>query len=301
MAMEIEWLEDFVALVACGNFSRAAEQRHVTQPAFSRRVRALEGWLGVSLFVRNQQPIALTDAGLRFHPVAQEILRRLFQAREEIRQVESAASATLRFAVTSALSLTFFPAWLRGLERKGGPLHAISLNSDTLESCERRFIQGRAHFLLCQYHASVGSRLGAEQYSSIRVGSDTLLPLAAPDRHGRPAFALPGVPGKPLPFVAYNSESGLGRILRASLLADDHPSWLNPVFTAAQSVVLKTMVLAGRGVGWLPKSIVAEELERGELVPAGDETWNVPIEIRLFRPSSRQSSAVEHFWNLVAT
>ena len=40
--MNLSWLEDFLALAATGNFSRAAEDRHMTQPAFSRRVRALE-------------------------------------------------------------------------------------------------------------------------------------------------------------------------------------------------------------------------------------------------------------------
>ena len=40
--MDAAWLEDFLALVDLGHFSRAAEQRCITQPAFSRRVRALE-------------------------------------------------------------------------------------------------------------------------------------------------------------------------------------------------------------------------------------------------------------------
>ena len=37
-----KWLEDFIALARERSFSRAAEQRHVTQPQFSRRIRALE-------------------------------------------------------------------------------------------------------------------------------------------------------------------------------------------------------------------------------------------------------------------
>jgi len=298
--VEIEWLEDFVTLVACRNFSRAAEERHVTQPAFSRRVRALESWLGVSLFEREHQPITLTEAGQHFHPVAQETLRRLFQAREEIRQVESAAISTLRFAVTSALSLTFFPSWLRKLEEKSGSFHTIGLNSDTLEACERRFAQGRAHFLLCQYHESAGSRFGTPNYCSIQVGRDALVPVTAPDRGGKPKFLLPGIPGKPLPLVAYSNESGLGQILKASSLSKDDVSWLEPVFTAAQSVVLKTMILGGRGVGWLPQSLIAEELKRGELVPAGAETWEIAMEIRLFRPCARQNCTVEKFWDLVS-
>ncbi|MCB2102451.1 MAG: LysR family transcriptional regulator, partial [Rhodobacterales bacterium] len=37
--MELSWLEDFVALAETGSFSRAAERRNLTQPAFSRRIR----------------------------------------------------------------------------------------------------------------------------------------------------------------------------------------------------------------------------------------------------------------------
>lgn len=57
------WLDDFLVLAASGNFSRAAELRHMTQPAFSRRIRALEDWLGLVLFDRGSHPATLTEAG----------------------------------------------------------------------------------------------------------------------------------------------------------------------------------------------------------------------------------------------
>ena len=79
--MEFAWLEDFLALVDFGNFSRAAELRHVTQPAFSRRIRALEDWVGVDLFERDSHPVMLTEAGRRFRPVAEELLRLALQGR----------------------------------------------------------------------------------------------------------------------------------------------------------------------------------------------------------------------------
>ena len=47
--MELIWLEDYLALAETLNFSKAAEARHVTQPAFSRRIRALEDWVVFSL------------------------------------------------------------------------------------------------------------------------------------------------------------------------------------------------------------------------------------------------------------
>jgi len=51
--MDIMWLEDFIKLADEGNFSRAAEARNLTQPAFSRRIRALEDWVGATLVDRD--------------------------------------------------------------------------------------------------------------------------------------------------------------------------------------------------------------------------------------------------------
>ena len=47
--METKWLEDFISLAETRSFSRSAQLRHVTQPAFSRRIQALEGWAGTDL------------------------------------------------------------------------------------------------------------------------------------------------------------------------------------------------------------------------------------------------------------
>ena len=79
--MELIWLEDYLALSETLNFSRAAEARHVTQPAFSRRIRALEGWIGAPLFTRTTHGVALTPAGEHFHNQAEVLTRALHQLR----------------------------------------------------------------------------------------------------------------------------------------------------------------------------------------------------------------------------
>ena len=61
--MQLAWLEDFVELARTRNFSRAAENRFVTSPAFGRRIRALEEWVGAPLAER-KQPVSLTPAGM---------------------------------------------------------------------------------------------------------------------------------------------------------------------------------------------------------------------------------------------
>ena len=54
--VDLEWLEDFVALAESGNFSRAAEARAIAQPALSRHMRSLEEWVGTELVDRSAHP-----------------------------------------------------------------------------------------------------------------------------------------------------------------------------------------------------------------------------------------------------
>ena len=296
--MDTVWLEDFLALVDHANFSRAAEHRNVTQPAFSRRIRMLEDWVGTALIDRDTHQIALTTAGERFRPVADEILRRLSLGQEEAREAALVAGTTLRFASTHALSLTFFPTWLRSLEAEVA-LGAVNLIADNMEACEQLMLQGRASFLLCHHHPAAPSKLNPQAFQSITLGSDTLVPVSGPGSESMPLHALPGGETKPVAFLAYSPTSGLGRILAGARATDGMPAWLQPVFTSHLAVLLKSMALSGRGVAWSPLSLVDDDLSQGRLVRAGDAAWDIPLQIRLFRPRSRQNQAAEKFWSLL--
>ncbi len=300
--MNLTWLEDFLALASTGNFSRAASERHMTQPAFSRRVRALEEWLGVALFDRSSHPVTLTETGQWFQAVAQDMLARVARVPDEARAVADASSATLRFASTHALSFTFLPAWLRGLE-SDSPVGPIQLVSDVMQQCEALMLQGRVQFLLCHWHAQVPGRLDPAACRSLRVGGDTLVPVAAPVKSSKgsgKARYLLSSGGKPVPLLAYSNESGLGRIVRALRSGTLEKTQGEPVFTAHLASVLKTMALDGRGVAWLPQSLIAEELASGRLVAAGGPEWSIDLDIRLFRSDAVAPPAAENFWRKVA-
>ena len=75
--METKWLEDFVSLAETRSFSRSAQLRHVTQPAFSRRIQSLEAWAGSDLVDRSSYPTRLTPAGETLYDQALEVLQAL--------------------------------------------------------------------------------------------------------------------------------------------------------------------------------------------------------------------------------
>ncbi|WP_255587259.1 LysR family transcriptional regulator [Hephaestia mangrovi] len=286
--MDCDWLEDFLALIEHGGFSRAAEHRAVSQPSFSRRIKALEDWVGATLIDRSTHTARLTPAGDAFRFVAEETLRRLKLGREEAREVARSTSESLRFASTHVLSLTHFPALLRKLEERVPMTARIELTADNMTACERIMIEGRAQFLLCHHHNAAQVRLGSD-FRSIPLGSDILLPVAAP--------SLAAVDLETAPQLSFSAESGMGRILSAAWAAAGIDAPLNPVFTSHLASVLTTMAREGRGVAWTALSIVREDLKTGRLVRAADPSRDVQIEIRIWRPRARQTPAAEALWS----
>jgi DNA-binding transcriptional LysR family regulator len=289
--MELNWLEDFLCLADVGNFGRAAEARHMTQPAFSRRIRALEDWAGVTLFDRATQPVTLTAAGAQFMPAARDTLRRLAQGREDARQAEQAETATLTFAATQALSLTFFPGWLRGLDI-AARLGAIRLISGSMQAGEEALLQGGAQFLLCHGHPRVANRLPPDRFLHRVLAQDHLRPVRA-------AGSGHSLDDAGTPALAYAEDSGLGRIVTAILAGHQAAPALRPVFISPLATVLQAMARDGRGLAWLPQSLIAEDLAAGRLEPAGPADRVIPVDIRLYRPQDRATRIAEDFWSAV--
>lgn len=297
--MNFIWLEDFVALAATGNFSRAAEDRHSSQPAFSRRIRALEEWVGADLFDRSSQPARLTEVGEWFAGVAHELITRVERVPGDAKRVAEASSLTLRIASTHALSFTFLPRWLRGLESQTtlGPVH---LMSDVLQRCEASMLQGKVQFVLSHAHGNAQGALDAEPYRSTLIGEDVLVAVSVPDARGRPRHQLGGPKGPAVPILKYTEESGLGRIMRTVLDRRLEPFPVQVVLTAHLASVLRTMVLDGRGLAWLPQTLVQEDIDQGRLAAAASSDWDVPLEIRLYRDREILGKAADAFWKAVA-
>lgn len=64
--MEIQTLQCFIRAARCKNFTKAAEECHITQTAMSRKISTLENELGVILFYRDNRQVELTPAGAEF-------------------------------------------------------------------------------------------------------------------------------------------------------------------------------------------------------------------------------------------
>jgi DNA-binding transcriptional LysR family regulator len=292
--LELEWLEDFLALVDSGNFSRAAQARSIAQPALSRHIRALEEWVGVELVDRSRHPATTTPAGEVFLLSAKTVLASLLLARSQAHEAQSQSSRRLQFAATHALSLTFFPRWLQGIEQKL-KLGTISMVSDSYLACEELILQQGVQFLLYHDHPALPSKLRGPAFECLHLGDDKLVPVSAANASGQ---LLHHLDAEQVPILTYSSASGLGQIMRAQLGLALDAERFDLVFTAHHAVLLKTLVLEGRGVAWLPQSLIEDELASNRLLIAGADKWCVALAIRLVRSSNRSNAAATALWEM---
>lgn len=79
-------LRTFEALGRLRNFSRVAEELHLTPSAVSHQIKSIEAFYGLALFLRNRRDVALTPAGERLMEVVQTTLRQLSEAGDRLRR-----------------------------------------------------------------------------------------------------------------------------------------------------------------------------------------------------------------------
>lgn len=115
--MDIASLNAFIAIAETGSFSHAAERLHLTQPAVSKRLAALEGQLGVRLFDRLGREIGLTEAGRALLPRAYQILSVLDDTRRALSNLHGDISGRLCLATSHHIGLHRLPPLLRAFTR----------------------------------------------------------------------------------------------------------------------------------------------------------------------------------------
>jgi len=293
--MEAKWLEDFLSVARTGNFSQSASEMHITQSAFSRRIKALEQWVGVALIDRSTYPTRLTPAGERFREAAREATGALLKTRQELRQALDADRKLLRIAIQHSLAASFLAPWLARLPLAHDDL-LVRATADNLHDCVRQLEEGSVDLLVCYTHPELPLHLDATRYPTLTLAVDALVAFSRPDSAGRPLHALqPGTPAA-VPWLAYSEGTFLARAASLALRRPGPAPLLHPVVQSALAEALRASAIAGLGVAWLPLSLVADDLRRGDLVRAGSAEFDVALQTCLYGEKSVVEGRLRRLW-----
>ncbi|WP_020202941.1 MULTISPECIES: LysR substrate-binding domain-containing protein [Cupriavidus] len=296
--MQLKWIDDLLVLEKTRSFSRAAELRHITQSALSRRIRSLEDWAGAVLVDRNTFPLDLTPAGKTFCASGREALTLLMDARATLRQESRMPGKAIQIAAGHTLSLTFLPAWLKACQARYGQFNARVVAANVLEAVVA-LSEGNCDLMLGYNHARVPVSLDADKFRSLTVGHDLLMPLSAPNVRGGPLFSLGGASSKPIPYLAYTAGTTLGRVVDVILETAPPRRPLERCYEADMAILLMKMAIEGHGVAWLPRTTAADALAAGTLVPAGDATWQSALDICAYRAAHAGNPTLLELWDVL--
>lgn len=293
--MDMLIFRDLDRLRQTGNFSQAAALANLSQPAFSRRIKALEAWVGATLVDRTYQPVKLTEAGSQMLEAGLQALSRIESERSQILEAQSLPDKyVVTFAAQHSIGWQFYPAWLQSLEEAYGPIIS-RLRADDLPDCLRDLKQGAVDFVIAYALATTHQ---SNSFDSLAIGDDQLIPVCRPNGDGSPMFAFEDVDVK-MPFLRFGNAAPLGGLLEPLFARHNIGERLTIVYENTMAGALRIRAQAGDGVAWLPESLVRPDLESGILVRTGRADWSVDLSIRLLRMREHSNRVTRAIWSFL--
>jgi DNA-binding transcriptional LysR family regulator len=254
--MEIDQIKTFLAVATFGGFHRAAEALHVSQPAVSARIKALEDSLGTTLFARSRSGLTMSEAGRILRPYAEELLRTASLASQAVHELKPPSAGPLQIAAAHSISVYLLPDFLKRFQR-AYPRVVIAIRAGHSKEVLDMVLNQEAEIGLAR-------SLNHPEVETLSLRDDPLLLVGHPkQRPGQSRRArLDQVAGWPLIFYERGSSDWTltHSLFRRAGLVPNVALEVDTIETA------KRMVDRGLGVAFLPQLAVGHEIRAGKLV-----------------------------------
>lgn len=282
--MDLKLLEDALVLIEKGSMRRAAAARNVTQPAFSRRIRTLEAWLGMKLVERLPNRVVLTrnllEREAEFRAIQKSFL--------SLKQDNTTRKRPFIVATQHSLALSIFPGiyqQLRMLESIG-PIRLRTRNQSEVFSL---FLKSEVDLIL-SYQIQDAPRLPFDETVIQGVWrSDTLVPIVGGAL--KSTLSADKKPDPGTPHVNYPEDSEFGKIVRSLPSTSERINFGNVAFETAFAASIISLVKLGTGIGWAPQSLIQDELRTGEVVTLSKDYGRIPMDVVLSADRNNKTAA----------
>ncbi|RST49700.1 LysR family transcriptional regulator [Variovorax sp. MHTC-1] len=249
MNLSVRQMRAFLHVARIGNFTRAAEQAHMTQAGLSTLVREMERQLGCRLFDRTTRMVVLTAAGRRLLPVVERVLTELDDVAAHLGAEGDQARQTLRIAATPLVSSNLLPQ-VFGRFRESHPAIQLKLFDADLRDVEAMVAGGEADMGLgFFFKAAPGlGRKPVGRFQLMRVapaGTDEAPPLGS----------VPWSSLRSAPLLGLPQSNPIQKVIDVHLGAIGRADAERPAFNFFGTLI--SMVEAGFGTAVMPTFALA--------------------------------------------
>jgi LysR family transcriptional regulator, hydrogen peroxide-inducible genes activator len=249
--MELDLLRYFLRVAERGNFTRAAEDLALSQPALSRSIQKLEEELGQPVFERKTRSVSLTEAGVLLQSRAQQVLTILDDTKAEI--TDDGQSGRVRVGAIPTIAPYFLPDALRQFATEF-PKATLIVQEDTTEELLKSCTQGEIDL------AILALPIPAKYLEFEELFEEELL-LVLPVDHplvSKPKIRLTDV--EPFPFVLL----GEAHCLSDNIVSFCRQRSFQPVAVerTSQLAMVQELVSLSHGVSMIPA--MARKLDQSD-------------------------------------
>jgi DNA-binding transcriptional LysR family regulator len=252
--LDTQNLTTFIAVAESGSFTQAAESLHLSQPAVSKRITALEEQVGQSLFDRVGRQVSLTDAGRTLLPYAKKVLQDLEDGRRALSHLHDKVAGRLSIGTSHHIGLHRLPPVLRAFTQQYPEVDLDIHFMDSEVACQA-VLAGKLELGIVTLPTQP-----LPQLQQRAVWDDPLSVVVAP---GHPLLEKPRARLQDLaghPAVLPDEATYTHRIVTRAL--QEHG--LTPRIRLATNYLETLKMLVGIGLGWsvLPDSMIDGSIRR---------------------------------------
>ena len=293
--MRLEWIEDILAVLDAGSLNRAAEQRFLTQPAFSRRMKSIESYVGVELLDRTHKPVQLRPAVLDQQQRLERLSAELRDLLQDLRQQGRRAGNRVLVASQHAITTSLAPGLIKRLPSESDV--TIRLRSANRDECFALLVTRQADLVLTYRHLGEPLPVQESFVELCELPEEDMVPVCATEMlEDLNEQYLRGE----LPLIAYPPDVFLGEVMSRDIL----PVLRSKVFLrtkveTALTLAALQLALAGVGIAWVPQSLAAEEIQSGRLTLLTDVCGKATLATTAVRLAGPKSDAEESVWQIV--
>jgi LysR family transcriptional regulator, transcriptional activator of the cysJI operon len=254
--MNISNLQAFIEAVQTSSISKAADNLHLTQPAVSQQIQNLEASLGYQMLTRSNRGVQLTEYGKVFYAYAQSFLTLWDNLQLDLKTIETGKYVALQVGTCPAIGQYALPCTLYMFKQKF-PQIQIYVQSLTTEAVIGEL---REHTIQVGFVEGI---IKLPDLSSLVVLNSELILVAASTVPTQEVI-LAELSNLPLVLTSKNSDvrHSLKRNLACSQIDD---SILKPFLELDSLESVKSAVISGHGLSFLPYMAIKKELYSGEL------------------------------------
>lgn len=293
--MRYEWIEDILSLIKAGSLTRAAEQCYLSQPALSRRIRAIEEYLGVEVLDRRRKPAQIrpeiADQRERLEILVSGFRDLLFDLRQRGRKTGNRVVIACQHAVTTSIAPSVVKRLSADMEA------SVRLLSANRDECFAFLLTKQADLTLTYRVPDEDLPLEHSFLEECDFGREDLVPVYATD-------ALDDLNEQyrsgEVPVVLYPGDVFFGKVMSREILPKLRLQMvLRPKAETALTLAGLQLALAGVGVAWVPLSLAAAEIAAGNLTNLSHLFRSTPLSVTALRLVGARSPVEQDVWDVI--